>query len=142
MKIRHPAILNRLYWEKKKSLSQIAMEAKVCHKTVLNWMRKYGIPRRTRSQALMRYPKKPFSNDLIEKAYLLGLRAGDVSATPHRNQVQVIVGTTHPAQIKMFESAFMGYGHVSKYPYRQDNRCRWYVHSLLDKSFSFLIKKA
>ena len=104
-------------------------------------MRNYCIPRRTRSQALMRYPKKPFSNNSIEKAYLLGLRAGDISATQHRKQVQVIVGTTHPAQIKMFERVFMGYGHVGKYLYRQDNRCKWYIHCLLDKSFSFLIKK-
>jgi len=86
----------------------------------------------------MKYPKKPFSNNLIEKAYLLGLRAGDISAAQHRKQVQVITGTTHPAQIRMFERVFMNYGHVGKYPYEQNGQRKWYVHCLLDKSFNFL----
>lgn len=41
------------YWEQGLSATQIAPLVGKCHKTVLKWMRKYGIPLRTVSQAAM-----------------------------------------------------------------------------------------
>ena len=47
--------------------------------TIRNKLIACNIPRRNPGRKKFKYPKKPFSNDMIEKAYLIGFRIGDLN---------------------------------------------------------------
>lgn len=72
--------LEFLYLTKKLSIRKIAKILKTTYATARNKLIKYEIPLRTVSEANMKYSKIPFNNNLTEKAYMLGLRTGDISA--------------------------------------------------------------
>lgn len=99
-------------------------------------------PRRSLSEALMRYPKTDFSGDLAEKARIIGF-VEDCGAGFNGKQVHVQTGTTHPAMIKLFNYYFDKYGHVSKtsdYNYRC-SLYQWQLQVLLKtQSFGFLVE--
>src|SRR3990172_4419764 len=70
--------LNDLYVRQRLSLRAIA-EQRGCHReTVRNYLILYGVSRRSVSEAKIKYPRKGFSGEPIEKAYLLGFRVGDL----------------------------------------------------------------
>lgn len=79
----------------------------------------------------------------MEKAYLLGLRAGDVnSARTSPNSVMARVSTTHPAMLELFVQTFGSYGHCSLVPRKVFlTGYDWQMRTYLDSSFSFLIGK-
>jgi len=134
--------LQNMYWDQRMSMKQIAEKYGVIPGAVRYWMMKYDIPRRNRYEATIKYPRKPFSGDEYERAYLLGLRAGDIHARKRAtNTVGVNVTTTYPAMIELFERTFGRYGHVKKYPAKGPLVYEWYVYCDLDTSFGFLIKK-
>jgi hypothetical protein len=94
-------------------------------------------------EAVSKYPRKPFEGDSIERAYMMGLRYGDLHAVMHGRAVRIKLSTTHLAMAELFESVFGRYSHVSMYPkeggivgYEWDLQCD------LDKSFGFLLDKA
>jgi len=90
----------------------------------------------------MKYVKNPFSGDLSERAYMLGLRAGDLSGSRNHKQIRIATSTTRTAQIKMVKDVFGKYGHVGVYPFLNDKgRREWRVYCDLDRSFSFLLEK-
>lgn len=93
-------------------------------------------------QAVTKYDRKPFDGDNIEKAYLMGLRYGDLHVVEHGRAIRVRVSTTHPAMAELFESVFSPYSHVSKYPRRARLvEFEWTVECDLDQSFRFLLVK-
>ncbi|MDO8537389.1 MAG: hypothetical protein Q7S21_00730 [archaeon] len=138
-------VLQDLYLNKKLSLSQIAKQFGFKSKTTTaNYMKKFGIARRPSDRK--NYPKKPFSGDLQEKAYLLGLRAGDIHARKHYNLVAVYAGSTKEAQINMIKECFEKYSHLNIYdsmPKRGafTNEMQKKVVIYLHPSFGFIIKK-
>jgi DNA-directed RNA polymerase subunit M/transcription elongation factor TFIIS len=86
--------------------------------------------------------KIPFSGDLKEKSYLLGLRTGDLHARSHYQKVQVEMTSTKQEQLKMFRTIFEKYAKVKSYEKKggytdKTNK----IYSFLDKSFNFLVKK-
>lgn len=130
--------LEKLYWKKKFPLSKIAEKYGMTAEGIRNKMIYFNIPRRK----VKIYPKKPFSGNLKEKSYLLGLRAGDIYAKKIYNRV--IVETTSPrlSQMKMFNGAFKKYGTVIIYEKKggltaKTNR----IYCALDKTFQFLTNK-
>jgi hypothetical protein len=60
----------------------------------------------------IKYPKQPFSGDLKEKAYLIGLRAGDFSASIHRKLIRLETAAVKQAQIDMSKKVFEKYTRV------------------------------
>ena len=105
-------------------------------------MTKYGIPTRNKPKPVLKYARTPFSGDKNEKAYLLGLRAGDIHARKRAtNTVGINVTTTRPAMLRLCEKVFGKYGYVKKYPVKGPVVYEWYVYCDLDKSFEFLIEK-
>lgn len=94
-------------------------------------------------EAKMKYHKSPFSGNLIEKAYMLGLRAGDISATKACKQITINTATTHLAQLHMFKCTFEKYSKVNLYKVsiKIDGRKAWNIYCRLDSSFKFLLKK-
>ncbi|HZW84769.1 MAG TPA: hypothetical protein VFE91_02560, partial [Nitrososphaerales archaeon] len=89
-----------------------------------------------------KYERRPFDGTDEDKAYLLGLRHGDLSVSrPFNGAVRVSTSTTHPAMAELFHSLFSPYGHVYQHPrYKKDTMTyEWNVQSILDESFEFLL---
>ena len=89
-----------------------------------------------------KYERRPFDGTDEDRAYLLGLRHGGLSASrPWKNAVRVSTSTTHPAMADLFRSLFEPYGHVYQYPrYKKDtNTFEWNLSAILDNTFDFLL---
>ena len=115
--------------------------------TVWNHLKKGGVVLRDKVEAqikaVTKYEKKPFNGDGVEKAYLMGLRYGDLDSVRHGRAVRVRVSTTHPAMAELFESLFSPHGHVHWYPREAEfTSYEWSIECDLDSSFGFLLKKS
>jgi intein/homing endonuclease len=116
-----------------------------------SWVcRQLGVRRRPFEEARLRgirekrrkYERKPFDGTEEDKAYLLGLRHGDLSVSrPWKGVVRVSTSTTHPAMAELFRSLFDPYGHVYQSPrYKKDtDSYEWNLCMILDDSFDFLL---
>jgi intein-encoded DNA endonuclease-like protein len=139
--------LKKLYLDKKMTAFEISKKFHCCQRTVLNKLLEYGIPIRTISEANVlkppRYFRKDFSENLEEKAYLIGFRLGDLTAeewVKNSPTIYVRASSTKPIFIKLVERLFSSYGHVwrSNRPSRSGNLN---VKCYLNRSFDFLLKK-
>ena len=108
-------LLEDLYVRQRLSIPKVARTTRWSLRYLYNKLREFGIPIRSISEACTKYPKKPFSGEPHEKAYLLGLRASDIYAWKARRQIGVIVATTVPNMIKPFEKVFGKYGRIGRY---------------------------
>lgn len=135
--------LEDLYLGKKMSSQNIADKLKkISARTIRKKLKKFGIKTRSISEALTRKFKKSFINNLSEKAYFLGLRAGDFHARWARKSIRVQTTTTHLAQINLLKSAFENYGEIRTYLTKNKSReNEWFIYVDLDKSFKFLLSK-
>jgi hypothetical protein len=89
-----------------------------------------------------KYERKPFDGTDEDRAYLLGLRHGDLSVSrPWKDVVRVSTSTTHPAMANLFRSLFEPYGHVYQHPrYKKDTKSyEWNLSTIVDSSFDFLL---
>ena len=136
-------VLKDLYLNKKMSSLKIAEKlGNINARTIRKKLKKFGIPTRSLSEALTRKFKRVFPNDLNEKAYFLGLRAGDFYAKWIRKSIRVQTTTTHLAQIDLLKNAFRNYGETCVYLAKNKSReDEWFVYVDLDSSFRFLLKK-
>ncbi len=136
-------VLDDLYWNKGLRPREIAKKFSIKNEgTVRKKLKKYGIKRKTVSEALTTKFKAPFSGNLSEKAFLLGLRAGDFHTKWARKSVRVQTTTTHEAQIELLLISFEKYGETRKYLSRNSARAdEWFIYTDLDSSFDFLLDK-
>jgi len=136
-------ILRNLYWDKNLSSGEIAKIFGIRHgRTILKKLNKFGIPTKTVSQALTKKFKKPFLNDLSERAYFLGLRAGDFYARWIKKSIRIQTTTTHLAQLNLLKNAFKNYGETRIYLTKSESRAdEWFIYVDLDSSFRFLLTK-
>ena len=134
-------VLSRLYTNEVMSTREIARQLGIGKTTVRRWLRRYKIP--IRKYKNPKYPRRSFSNGEFEKAYMLGLRAGDLYARSICRTVAVSTGSTHPAMIKLFYKTYNRYGHCNKISCKNKSLksyC-WMLYCYLDKSFNFLVRK-
>jgi len=115
--------------------------------TVWNHLKSRDIKLRDRVeaqiQAVRKHERKPFLGNNTEKAYLMGLRYGDLDAVRHGRAIRVRVSTTHPAMANLFQTLFSSYGFVHRYPREADfTGFEWTLEADLDQSFEFLLRKA
>ena len=136
------ALLKKFYFIKKLSQNQIAQKVKCSRCAIEKLMRKYRMKPRSLSESQMRYLKRDFSGNLIEKSYLIGFRLGDLNVGMAKLQIQVRCSTTVPAQVQLIKKLFSKYTHLdikkTRFIKKQlvaDIRC------FLNKSFSFLLPK-
>ena len=132
-------------YEAGESLRQIA-GAEVNAETVWDHLRRRGVRLRNKVDAqiaaVTKYSRHPFVGSRLDKAYMIGLRYGDLSAVRHGRAVRVRLSTTHPAMGDLFEQLFSPYGHVSKYPRAAKLvGYEWSLECDLDTSFEFLLNK-
>lgn len=139
-------LMRQLYIEQQRSQTEIAGIFDVQPQTVNRWLKRLEIPLRSPgdsvSMASSKYAVHSFNGSLRERAYLVGLRAGDLHAQKHGRRIRVSVGTTHPAMMDLFRALFANYGEVRKYPkFSQVSGFHWCIYCDLDSSFDFLLLK-
>ncbi len=134
--------LRFLYEEQNKSSTQIAKIYSCSPATIFNRLREYCIKTRDVSDAHIKYPKKDFSGHLIEKAYIIGFRLGDLHVRKYEKNGKVIsvqCASTHPEQITLIRNLFKKYGYVRINPPNKKRIIR--VECALNPSFNFLLNK-
>jgi hypothetical protein len=131
-------VLEQLYLNGYKSPTTIAKLFNCNRMTIQARIRELNIPFRSPSIARMRYRKYDFSGDLIEKAYLIGFRLGDLNVYQTSSLSELIVArcnTTNFAQIELIKSLFSKYGTVTVSTGEYSSNINCY----LNKSFLFLL---
>ena len=118
-----------------------------------SWVcRELGVKRRPFEEARLKgirekrrkYERRPFDGTDEDKAYLLGLRHGDLTASrPWNGVVRVSTSTTHPSMAQLFRSLFERHGHVYQHPrFKKDTRTyEWNLFVIVDSSFDFLLEE-
>lgn len=142
--------LEYLHLEKGLSLNDIAKLIGNKTSGYTSWLcRQLGVPARPFEEARLKgikekrrkYERKPFDGTDEDKAYLLGLRHGDLYVyRPWKRVIRVSTSSTHPAMLRLFRESFEDYGHIYQLPrYKKDvDAYEWNVQVILDESFSFL----
>lgn len=104
-------VLEDLYRNKKLCSSEIAKKFGIKQgRTVLKKLKKEGIKTKSLSEANTKKFKIPFTGSLAEKAFFLGLRAGDFYVKKVRLCYRLQTSSTHKAQIRLCRDAFKNYG--------------------------------
>ena len=140
-----------LHNEKGMSLNDVANLIRNKTSGYTSWLyRQLGVKCRPFEEARLKgihekrrkYGRRPFDGTDEDKAYLLGLRHGDLSVSrPWNGVVRVSTSTTHPAMADLFHSLFEPYGHVYQHPrYKKDTKSyEWNLQAIVDSSFDFLL---
>ena len=110
-------IIKDLYYKNHLTQQQIGQQLGKSRFHILLLMKEYGLLARGPSITQLQYPKFDFSKNLIEKAYLIGFRQGDlhVKLSPSGNLIRVDCTSTKEEQIELFKNLFQKYGFI----YRQ-----------------------
>ncbi|MDE1874233.1 MAG: hypothetical protein KGI04_03905 [Candidatus Micrarchaeota archaeon] len=107
--------------------------------TIHRKLKEFGIPVRNLSKSHIKYRRKPFSGDSLEKAYLIGFGVGDLRARKvgkNSETIHVDCGSTKTEQIRLFKRLFKKYGRV--WVGKPHNGKRQ-MEAFLNMSFSFLL---
>ncbi len=133
--------LHKLYIKEKLSTWRIEKKTGMPRGTVHKKLKEFGIKTRDLADSHIIFPRKNFSGDPLEKAYLIGFRIGDLGVRkiyPNSKTICVATGSTIIEQINLVKGLFQKYGNVwiSK---RKNNKINTYVN--LNESFDFLLTK-
>ncbi len=131
-------ILLDFYSNKKLTQKQIAQRFGHSRFGIQRWMKIYGIKSRSDSESHTKYPKKNFSGDLLEKAYMIGFRLGDLNVYKVHELVQARCSTTKKAQVQLINGLFNRYCNVHVW---KAKRGTFEIVALLNESFNFLLPK-
>ena len=133
--------LLELYKNKKMSTWKIEEEYGYSRGTIYRKLKEYGIKTRDLADSHIIYPRKKFSGDLIEKAYLIGFKLGDLGVRkihPNSKTICVASGSTIKEQIELIKELFEKYGRIW-IKKTKDNKIN--IQANLDLSFDFLLDK-
>jgi DNA-binding CsgD family transcriptional regulator len=138
-----PKQIHELYWNQGKTIREIAKLRGISFTTARKHLLRETTSSQLRSRWTVKYRRMAFSEDELERAYLLGLRSGDLNAAKTSlNSVMARVSTTHPAMVELFTRTLDNYGHcslVTRIVFLTGYG--WQGRTYLDNSFSFLIDK-
>lgn len=133
-------VLEDLYTRRFLSPSKIANKFGCDPQTIRNRVREYKLIKHTPAMARMKYKKINFSENPIEKAYILGFRLGDLNVYRRSNISETIIArcnTTTTAQVNLLLKVFSKYGKVTVSVGKKYKN----VNCFLNNSFSFLLPK-
>lgn len=132
-----------LYYKRMLSLKKIANIAHCSESGLERRFKKYNLNSRTIQNRTCRIKKFDFSGDLIEKAYLIGFRLGDLNIMKRVSVTQVRCSSTIFAQIRLIKQLFSKYStpKVVKYIDRNFEIPKWDIVFLVNRSFDFLVPK-
>ncbi|HUS49975.1 MAG TPA: hypothetical protein VMZ91_07400 [Candidatus Paceibacterota bacterium] len=133
--------LIKLYIDKKLSTWEIQKRHGYSRSTIHRKLKKYRIKIRSPAKSHIIYPRKDFSGDLVEEAYLIGFRIGDLRVRKIWNgdTINVDCGSTIVEQIDLIKKLFESYGNV--WISKPTKSRRTQVEVKLNTSFSFLLSK-
>ena len=127
------------YSKPKESLSSLAKKFGCTVWTIQYLLRKNGVRIREGWEVNFKHIKNNFSGNLIEKAYLIGFRLGDLNcARKSERIIQVKSNTTKKAQLDLMKSLFEKYGPCYL---GEDKEGTFNFAAALNNSFEFLIPK-
>ena len=132
--------LKELYIDKKMSSRKIAKIYNCAYSTIDRKIKNYGFKVRNRAQSRVIYPRRSFSGDLLEKAYLIGFSMGDLRIRKiYKNSETIVVdcASTKSHQIKLIENLFKPYGRV--WVSKIDKKGKRQIQAQLNLSFHFLL---
>lgn len=132
--------LRDLYWNQRKSSIEIASVFQCHPMTVRNRIRELRIPKRSPSDARMRYVKRDFDGNSSLRAYLLGFRLGDLNVYQTNNRSDLILvrcHTTKHVQVELICSLFESYGRVTV----SESRYGYNINAYMNTTFRFLLPK-
>lgn len=126
------------HYNRKLSLAKIARIFHCSEGGLERKFKKFGLKSRGNSNRACKYKKFDFSEDPIEKAYLIGFRLGDLNVYNLTNIIQARCSSTINCQIQLIKKLFSPYttAHV-----RKEKRGTIEIVCLLNKTFSFLVPK-
>jgi len=133
--------LIKLYNQQKLSTWKIEKKYGYSRSTIHRKLKEFGIITRDRAESHIIYPRKDFSDNLIEKAYLIGFRLGDLGVRkiyPKSKTICVASGSTIKEQIDLIKSLFEDYGKIW-IKKTKDNKIN--IQVALNESFDFLLSK-
>jgi transposase len=133
--------LLNLYINKNLNTREIANKFRCSDETIRKKLVKYGIPRKSNSESKTKYPKKDFSKNKVEKAYMLGIRIGDLYVRRNHAMIRIKTSTTHKELLTTLKKVFGKYGHFITYKYLNKGLWEWRIECDLNKSFKFLLNK-
>ncbi len=138
--------LKKLYLEQEMSSPEIAEELNCSASFIRKKLREFNIPIRSYSASHLlcnqpEYERCEFNGDLVEKAYLIGFREGDLYVeTTSSRSIVISVNTTKKAQLRVFRKMFSEYGHINTG--NVDSNGAISIRTYLNKKdFKFLIEK-
>lgn len=131
-------VLFDLYHHRRLSQKQIAQMFGHSRYGIHRRMKICGIQSRSYSVANTKYPKYDFRGDLIEKAYLIGFRLGDLNVYKVHELIQARCSTTKQEQADLIRDLFKDYSHIHIWKAR---RGTLELIVLLNQSFEFLLPK-
>lgn len=150
VKIREPGLpianiakdeLKKLYIDKRLSTWKIAEILKHSRGTIYRKLKKFGIKPRDISDSHIKYPRKPFSQDPLEKAYIIGFAIGDLrirkAGKKRSKTIKVDCRSTKFEQIKLIYDMFKNYGRVWISKPNKEGKIQ--IEASLDESFNFLL---
>lgn len=128
-----------LYYNKKLTQKQIARKFGNHSATgIQSLMKIYNLKSRNDSESHTKYPKYNFSEDLLEKAHLIGFRLGDLNIYKVHYLIQARCSSTIKEQAVLFKNLFKSYGYVN---ISTAKRGTLEMVVLLNNSFNFLLPK-
>jgi predicted DNA-binding protein YlxM (UPF0122 family) len=132
-----------LYYKRGLSLKKIANIAHCSESGLERRFKVYNLKSRTTLNRAARIKKFDFSGDLIEKAYLIGFRLGDLNIMKKVSVTQVRCSSTIFAQIRLIKQLFSKYStpKIVKYIDRKFKIPKWDIVFLVNRSFDFLVPK-
>ena len=105
-------------------------------------LKEFGLGARNIAVSHIRFPRKNFSGDFLEKAYLIGFRIGDLNISkcgPQSETVAVKCATTKQGQLILFKTLFSKYGHIIEGRPTKEGKIN--IQASLNPSFCFLFDK-
>jgi len=134
--------LLELYVKKRLSSWELEKLHGFSRSTVHRKLRAYGIKTRSPACAQMVHSRKDFSGDLLEKAYLIGFRLGDLrvrTGGENSETISIECGTTKEEQLQLIKNMFKRYS--TPWISKKNKRGAKSIGVGLPLSFSFLLSK-
>ncbi|MBU1291937.1 LAGLIDADG family homing endonuclease [Patescibacteria group bacterium] len=139
--------LKKFYLKERLSSPKIAKKYNCSAGFIRNKLREYKIPIRSIQEALPLsnkpiYPRYNFNGNLEEKAYLIGLRKGDLhvrSINKANSTIAVNTNSSKSEMIDLLSKTFTPYGYAWTGKPDKNNVIGFRCH--LDKTFLFLLNK-
>lgn len=132
-------------WYIDQKLSTWEIEKRFDHSrgTLYRKLKEFGFQTRNMASSHVRFSRKDFSGDLLEKAYIIGFRIGDLNVTKCGPQSETIVikcASTKHGQLELFKNLFADYGHIIEGKPTKEGKIN--IQANLNPSFSFLLDKS